>query len=53
MIEMLEYFMPTIMENILLRKYHLTDLTVLDIFKVALSLTIANTFLFFLRSILN
>lgn len=45
-IEMLEYFMPTIMENILLREYHFT---VPEVCKVALSSTIANTFLFFLK----
>lgn len=46
MTEMLEYFMPTITEEILLRKYHFT---VLEAYKVSLSLTIASIFFVFLK----
>lgn len=38
--------MPTILEEILLRKYHFT---VLEVYKASLSLTIANILLFFLK----
>ena len=46
MTEKLENFMPTILEEILLRKYHFT---VLEVYKGPLSLTIANILFFFLK----